>query len=275
MKLALVCETFPMKLYVNILLLLFTMCSAFGQQYLIPDAYDREIDLNKIAIIDNHDQVVFIENMEWNAAAVVFDVEIRNFSLDKLEVAPTEMIMMVSRESFPLVAESGSASVTQFENNLKRHHALHQRDAANNYRKIIRTRKALGIALTALAVGLATYDAAKDTQDWQSSIWTEAMTRQSITRDFVTMVGFVSTDVAKGIIEKANVRQTEDLQYIDQEILEYTSVKPMEAVRGKVFFPGAKGKYYRVIIPLAGNEYVIDFRKPTSRESKHLNSPGR
>jgi hypothetical protein len=180
------------------------------------------------------------------------------------------MVMLVSDHRFPTLTESDQMTVANFERGLNHYPALNGDEAVEGYHKLVRSRKALGIALVALAAGLAAWDAVKDAQDWQSSIWTEAMASKSATRDFITMAGIVSADVANSIIDKANFRHTEDMHFIHQEILEHTSVKPMEAVRGKVFFPGEKSKFFRIIIPLAGNEFVFDFRRPTSREKKHL-----
>jgi hypothetical protein len=276
MKIVTLFLLFPtMKTLVYLLLSSCLATPLFGQHFLVPNAFDRKYDDSKVAVIDNDDHVVIIENLERNAAALVFDVEIRNFSLRELDVSPVDMRMLASDHRFPTLAESDQVTVTNFERDLNHYAALNSDEAVEGYHKLLRSRKALGIALVALAAGLATWDAVKDAQEWQSSIWTDAMANKSATRDFITMAGIFSADMANSIIREANLRHSEDMHFIHQEILEYTLVKPMEAVRGKVFFPGGKHKYSRIIIPLADNEYVFDFRKPTGKERQYLKKQNR
>jgi hypothetical protein len=262
-----------MKTLSGILILLIASHLGFSQKFLVPITYDPKIDDGKVAVIETDDIAIFVENLEVNKAALVFDLEIRNFSLYTFTVDPSDAQILNAYDEFPTSDVHGREMTLKFESSVPRNFALPENDVAERYETAMRSNKMMGGLFIALATGLAAFDAVKDAQNFNSLVWTDKMARNGWIRDVATMASFVGADIANNKLQEDSDRKKEDLNYLSQEILEITEVKPMEAVRGKVFFPNEGGKYFRIIMPVDGYDYIFDFRKAKSKDRKALVIP--
>lgn len=262
-----------MKRFVTFLAWFLICTTTHAQKLLVPVTFDPRHDEGQVAVIDTEGLAIFVESLEVHKAAIVFDVEVRNLSLQPLHINPGQMHMMASKTEFPVAEADGTAATMRFENSLERHYALKEREVEKSYHASIRSNNAMGTVFMVMAAGLVAFDMVKDIQDIQAPFWSERMARNSTLRDIASITGVVTADLANKKFQLENESSREDLHYLEQEILLETNLEPMEAVRGKVFFPREKARYYRILLPIDDKDYIFDFRKARRKECKSLGIP--
>jgi hypothetical protein len=123
-----------------------------------------------------------------------------------------------------------------------------------------------------VGVALAVNDAVQDSKDSRKEFWTLQDERRMAARDVATFTGLMTVDFLGQALENKNLKVSEDLAYLPDEYLHQQILYPDAHMRGRVFFKySPEFKYYRIILPVEGINYIFDFRKPIAEERRALN----
>jgi hypothetical protein len=107
-------------------------------------------------------------------------------------------------------------------------------------------------------VGLAVYDDVKDAEDRKKKSYTEKDARQAATRNALVTAGFIASDLAEAVNQKAQ----EESYYLPYEIFSEGKIDSLSRKRGKIFLPqGEDLRYLRIVLPIENKEYIFDFKR--------------
>jgi hypothetical protein len=256
-----------MKHTALILFFLIWMCSSCAQ-VLVPVWFDPDSQPFKSSHLEFDGVTLVTENLESNDQHLVFDVEIRNEGDQPIQIDPGKMYFLGSDIPFP--PETLDQSGTRFESGLKKNQSLSEEEVGRQFKQKIKASRRTGILLGLLSAGLVIYDAAKDTKDLNSPEWTRKKARNAALRDAVTMASLTAMEVVQQQSAMTEEKKGADLYYLPEEILRSQVLAPGEFCRGKVFFPGTRARFIKLILPIDYTEYAFDYRWAETMELRKL-----
>ena len=212
-----------------------------------------------------------VEHLYSGGKFVVFDVEVVNRSGQRIQFNPYQMHYYASPKPFQkLINENQDIHQASFPNStvpgyLKK--PFSKRAVEEAYERQLKQQKTLAIAFGIISLGAVVADVALDIKDSKKSLVTERDFAQSANRDAMVATTLIAGEM---IMENAAFKSriaTEELHYLQEEVLEPVELTDDSAVRGKVYFQNAGNfKYYRIVLPVGEINYVFDFRKRRSSE---------
>lgn len=228
---------------------------------LVPLGAGRGAEANSLAKNEDSLATIYIEHIDNLYSHYVFDMEIINHTMDTLYVSPEAITLYGSPNRFPSRPRNKeSTALTQANQQitLTRVNGRNQMYVESLSQKVARRRQRAATMFTVLAIGVAVYDAAKDTKDVTRSEWTRGMQRSADQRDAAVAAAVVASEIASD----AAYRADENRAFLPQELFPTGPIFPGQSVRGKVFFPFEyKMHYNRIILPLGRKQYIIDFKR--------------
>jgi hypothetical protein len=239
-------------LFIN--LLIFTSCSC----QLVPAWYDTKHNPNRYISLESDGLTLIVENIEVEGRYLAFDVEIINRKSHTVHVSPELMYYYASDAPFPVGMQRNSAG--EFESGLTKRYAMGEREVAGEFEARIRKEKRTGLAMGLLSAGLIIFDVAMDAKSMNTGEWTKKKADNAMIRDVITMTGLAVADMAQQVSYTAAREKGEDLFFLRDEILRPEILSSGESCRGKVFFQGSDGRYFKLIILVENMEYAFDFR---------------
>jgi len=256
-----------MKRTLLILFFLIWICSSCAQ-VLVPAWFDPEDQPFKSSRMEYEGLTLVTENLENNDQHLVFDVEIRNEGDQPVYIDPADFYYLESEEPFP--PETLYQPDSHFESGLKKKQALSEAEVGRQFEEEIKGKRRTGLILGILSAGLVIYDVAMDAKDFNSGEWSAGKANRAMVRDVVTMASLTAMDVAQQQSAITFEKKGADLYYLPEEILHSQVLDPGEFSRGKVFLPGTRDKFIKLVIPIADTEYAFDYRWAEVEELRKL-----
>ena len=231
-----------MKTYTTLLLLL-VGSTAFGQR-LVPINFSKAYQDPYYMVLEADSITAVLEHVETENRLVIFDLEIVNKSGLPLKVDPKLFHYYAGSSPFPELSDMAdnihqvSFPYSQVPGYLRK--SLTKKVVEDHYETQIKQQQTLAIIFGVLSVGMMVADVASDVRDSKKEFYTQKDWNKSQTRDVLTASTLMTTDA---------VMQPMDLP-------------DTSALRGKVYFPkNGYYRYYRVVVPVDGYNFVFDFRK--------------
>jgi hypothetical protein len=245
---------------------LFVIVTSCGP--LVPLSYDKKKLHNELVqTLETKDAVVSISYMHLQNNHYIFDLEIVNLSPEDIQVAPQQISFYASPKILPSIKDSTvdvhALTVSHSVLTMRRQFANSPAQTKRIYDDEAKLKTGAATFFTLLAVGLVVYDAAKDSKDYYKETWTKEDEQKSIGRDLL-----VSTTIqVANVTASSAYHAKEDNHYIPFELLPECTVKPNDSVRGKIFIPIEYSyRFSRVVVPVAGMDYVFDFKRRSVRK---------
>ena len=247
------------------LLLLLVGSTAFGQR-LVPINFSKAYQDPYYMVLEADSITAVLEHLETENRLVVFDLEIVNKSGLPLKVDPKLFHYYAGSSPFPeLTGEADNVHQVSFPYSqvpgyLRK--SLTKNVVEDHYETQIKQQQTLAIIFGVLSVGMMVADVASDLRDSKKEFYTQKDWNKSQTRDVLTATTLMTTDAVIRSSQERNYYTREDLHYLDQEIMQPMALPDTSALRGKVYFPkNGYYRYYRVVVPVEGYNFVFDFRK--------------
>lgn len=230
---------------------------------LVPYDYSIEKD-NREAYIELDSISVALTNLEIKGDHYIFGLEIENKSNQPLFINMSKVKKYANHvpyrdaKSFVSYQEVTSAMTPEQVN------AFFKAKKDNA--------EAAAFLLFLVGAAITTYDAIKDEEDNNKSYWTENDEKKSQTRDAITSVALLATDVMMDVAAQSSASARTELHYLPKELFDREVIYPNESYYGKVFFKkfGELKDYHRITLPLEDNRLHFDFRKATRKEKEFL-----
>lgn len=235
--------------------------------FLVPVWFDPAVDTDKYSEAGFNGITIKTENMVITDQHMIFDVRVENNSGNTINVNPDSMYILASDTPFP--PDSDYAATRAFEGSLTRHYALEQQDVANRFRENIAKQRRRSTFLGLLGVGLVIFDAAADASDFHHE-WSRGRQSAAIARDWITAGGLTAINIMGSRGRESAFYTSQDLHYLDREILKKKTIGTDGSERGKVFFITSDKKYFRLIISAGHTDFSFDFRQATGEDYRRL-----
>lgn len=260
------------KLTYFIALVVMSSCS---HQALVPYEYNAKIDRDPVSVIEANGLTVYMENIERKSNLLVFDLEVANERERPVKLSHPELYYYAGEEKFHDIHDTVTMDLKNAyavaDQKINHRKAMSAKRVEQYYENRASNKKAMGIFLFALGVGLVVNDIVKDSEDAQKAIWTENDQDRAASRDILTASTLLAIDIVGNETAREEARNYEDLHYLPFEMFPEKNIQPGQSFRGKVFFPlNQAHKYYRFVIPLGNTDYVFDFRKRKGEDKKKL-----
>ncbi len=253
-----------MKTYTTLFLLLLGS-QAFAQQ-LVPINFSKAYQDPYFMALEADSITAILEHIETENRLVVFDLEIINKSGIPLKVDPQLFHYYAGNSPFPELSNEDddihlvSYPYSEIPGYLRR--SLTKNVVEDHFESQIKQQQTLAIIFGVVSVGLVVADVASDVRDSKKEFYTRKDWNKSQTRDVLTASSLMTTDAVLRSTQERNYFIREDLHFLDQEIMEPVNLPDTSALRGKVYFPkNGYYRFYRVVVPLEGYNFVFDFRK--------------
>jgi|GEM_PF-1218096 len=238
---------------------------------LVPLSYDREhLQTNLAQTIESAEATITTEYLQLQNGYYVFGLEVINHSSDTIEFAPQTISFYASSKLFrPLTYPTDDVHAISAPNSkliLKRHFADSPWSIVAMYQTRAKDKQTASIFLAILAGGLIIYDHVQDSRDEQKETWTNKDAKSAAGRELLVNVSLTAYRVAQTMAYKAS----EDSYYIPYEIFPECKIEPGGSARGKVFVrtEASSYRYSRLVVPLAGIDYVFDFKRLGVKSSR-------
>lgn len=249
-----------MRLTIPLLPILFISCLP---DRLVPYDYSIEKD-NREAYIELDSFAVALTNLEVKRDYCVFGLEVENKSNQPLfinmhEVQKYAHHLPYREAETPKAFQEVTSAMTPEQVNA--FFKAKKNDA-----------EAAAFLLFLVGAAITTYDAIKDEEDNSKSYWTEADEKKSQTREAITSVALLATDVMMDAAVQSSASARTELHYLPKELFDREVIYPNESYYGKVFFKrfGELKDYHRITLPLDEKRLHFDFRKATKKEKEFL-----
>ena len=233
----------------------------------MPGWFDSKVNSKKHNWLDYQGIVIVAENIEVNDRQIVFDVEVKNEADHRLRFNPEEAYYLASNSPFPLDYQDGYRS--EWEANLKKHHALTEKEVSRYFENKIKSQKKTNLITGILSAGLIVFDVAMASKGVPVEASSKLCNQEAI-RSMITVGGLAAMDIVREQSAITAMQASEDLHFLPGEILEEGVIMPGQTFRGKVFFPITWNDFIRMIVTVEGNEFVLDFRWATKKEERKL-----
>jgi hypothetical protein len=234
--------------------LIFSSCT----RNLVPAWYDTKHSPNRYIRLESDGLTLVVENMEINSQYLVFDVEVMNRTPFPVHVLPERMYCYTSDVPFPVGMQQNASG--EYEKGLIKKYAMPEREVAHQIDAMIKKQKRTGLAMGLLSAGLIIFDVAMDAKSVNTGEWTKKKADNALIRDVVTITGLAAADMVQEASFMTAEKKGADLFYLQDEMLRPEILPSGGTCRGKIFFPGSRGKYFKLIIPVGDMEYAFDFR---------------
>ena len=197
----------------------------------------------KVQRLETEESVVIFNYLGDEGSMMVFDVEIRNTSLDPIHIDPAHIHYAGYEKSNSLY------SIAPLDPN-----PLTAYDVGLRLRSKIRSRETLKVLVSALSSGL---------QALGGTPWLEgALPALAANRSILTTGVSFAEDFAVGAIDSKNEQLEGDIAYVPAEILEASMIHPGHRLQGKLFFDVIpRMRYYDIELIVGRDQYVFQFRK--------------
>lgn len=254
------------------LLILLPLITGCTNRLFIPASYSPNDPTATVAMVQDGDLDILVENMEVTAKHFVYDVEVVNKSDRSVFLDPHEAYYYGAEQAFqPLEAgASVRESFGQAISGAREVRALKEKEVHRDIRATIRSRQAVAAIVLIAATAVVVNDIVQDSQDFSKEIWTAADARRSQMRDVATFAGLVTADMIRAGMEMQQEKEFADLDFLPEEYLHRTLVMAGERIRGKVFLPRRDVDFVRIVIPVESRDYVFDFRQASGREIRAI-----
>jgi hypothetical protein len=253
-----------MKTYTTLLLLL--VASPLLAQRLVPIHFSKAYQDPYYMVLEADSITAVLEHLETDNRLVIFDLEIVNKSGAPLKVDPKLFHYYAGSTPFPELADEAdnihnvSFPYSQVPGYLRK--SLSKNAVEDHYRSQIKQQQTLAIVFGVLSVGMMVADVASDVRDSKKEFYTQKDWNKAQARDVLTASTLMTTDAVIRSTQEKNYYTKEELHYLDQEIMQPMDLPDTSALRGKIYFPkNGFYRYYRVVVPLEGYNFVFDFRK--------------
>ena len=235
--------------------------------FLVPAWFDPKIDNTRVSHAEADGVAIQVENLVVNDQQMIFDVTIDNNRTGSVPVNPGSIYILGSDKPFPPDSDINLAET--FESQLAKHYALDETHVASQFRHKIAAQQTRTAIFGLLGVGLMIWDAAADAGAYHHE-WTPHRANGVIFRDWITAAGLTALNLADDQAGQAAGEKSQDLYYLNREILKHQIIPEGGSARGKVFFPSDRHTYYRLIIPAGDTDYTFDFRQATEADYRKL-----
>lgn len=244
---------------------------SIAQRSLVPLHYSEAYKDPPYMVLEADSITAVLEHVYSEEKFVVFDVEVVNRSGQRIQFNPYQMHYYASPKPFQkLVDEDQDIHRASFPNStvpgyLKK--PLSKESVERAYEQQLKQQRALAIAFGIISLGAVVADVALDINDSKKPRVTERDFVKSANRDVLVATTLIAGEM---VMENAAFQSrvaTEELHYLQEEVLEPVELADDSAVRGKVYFQNTGNyKYYRIVLPVGEINYVFDFRKRRSSE---------
>lgn len=254
-----------MKPTLTLLLIVF-VCSCAPSR-LVP--YDYNIKQNNLqTFIELDDATISVENLEVQNDHYVFGVGIRNNGKTPMLIDADRILKFANYVSHQ--GDNGQRKSQEIEPILSPQQAL---ELFETKRKDGRS---AGFLLFLMGAAIGTLDAVLDARDNSKESWTRTDQRRSVTRDIVSGVGILTTEVLSEAAHQDADRAEIELNYLPEELFNRKVIAPGEEYYGKIFFKKSEELhgYHRISWPLQEISLFFDFRLATRKERKFLKTQG-
>lgn len=254
-----------MKSTLTLLLIVF-VCSCAPSR-LVP--YDYNIEQNNLqTFIELNDATIAVENLEVHNDYYVFGVGIRNNSKTRMLIDADRILKFANYVSYQ-------------ESNVQRKSqeiepVLSPQQALKLFETKRKDGRSAGFLLFLMGAAIGTLDAVLDARDNSKESWTRSDQRRSVTRDIVSGVGILTTEVLSEAAHQDADRAEIELNYLPEELFNRKVIDPGEEYYGKIIFKKSEELhgYHRISWPLQEISLFFDFRLATRKERKFLREVG-
>ncbi|WP_425390760.1 hypothetical protein [Ekhidna sp.] len=253
-----------MRLTIIFLPLIFISCLP---DRLVPYDYSIEKD-NREAFIELDSFTVALTNLEVKGDHYVFGLEIENKSNQPLFINMGEVQKYAHHLPYREAETSKSFQEVTSAMTPEQVNAFFKAKRDNA--------EAAAFLLFLVGAAITTYDAIKDEEDNNKTYWTENDEKKSQTREAITSVALLATDVMMDVAAQSSASARTELHYLPKELFDREVIYPNESYYGKVFFKkfGVLKDYHRITLPLDEKKLHFDFRKATKPEKQYLYERG-
>lgn len=261
-----------MKIFYTFLMLFSTPLVA--QQILLPLTYSKAYNDPAFMVLEADSITAVLEHVETADRFTVFDLEIVNKSGFPVHVDPRQFHYYAGDNPFPeLTSEDQDIHQVSYPNSLVPGYMRKTIDKLameKHYETQLKQQQALAVFFGVLSVGMVVLDVSQDIKDVQKEVYTMKDWNRSQTRDALVASTLITRDVVLSTSAEKRYNAGESLHYLNKEFLEAIELPDTSAVRGNVYFPKTGHyKYYRIVVPVDGINFVFDFRKGKPSELRY------
>jgi|GEM_PF-4024938 len=256
-----------MKPKLTLPIILITIVVSCAPSRLVP--YDYNIEQNNLqTFIELDDATISVENLEVQNDHYVFGVGIRNKSKTPMLIDADRILKFANYVSY----QEGSIE----RNSQEIETVLSPQQALNLFETKRRDGRSAGFLLFLMGAAIGTLDAVLDARDNSKDSWTRSDQRRSLTRDIVSGVGILTTEVLSEAAHQDADRAEIELEYLPEELFNRKVIDPGEEYYGKILFKKSDElhRYHRISWPLQSVSLFFDFRLATRHERKFLKEQG-
>jgi hypothetical protein len=249
-------------------MLLFLTFMNFWIRLLVPEWFDPKIDEYAINRANSQGISISVENLLLDDQHIIFDVNITNESPDPVLIDPAAMYYLASNIKFP--SDTDPDAILDYEDKFIRNYALSEQQVKGLYTHKIKEQRNKSLLLGILSAGLIVFDIAMDAKDANRTEWNSKTARSANTRKVLTTAGLAAADIMQDQAGYKAWQKSEDLYFLDQEMLKCGELQPGQSIRAKVFFQANNLKHFRLIIPVGNSDYSFDFREAEPEDCRKL-----
>lgn len=241
------------------------------QSRLVPVSYKPSNPDGPVAVANQDDITVYLENLEYKSDLIVFDLEIVNNTNTGFYFDPGKVHYYTSDKKLNQIDTSAEDwQESNVMGSSKARFAMNQRKVENYYRQSIKSKETGKFLVGLLAVGVIALDVAGGGGEISTG---SAFT--NVAREVLVGATIVGSEVAQEVITNKQIKDDDDLYYLPDEYLAAQNIESRGSVRGKVFFKRSNSDtHYRVVVPVDYYDFIFDMREAKSSERQSLRVAG-